>query len=142
MSDFVIVDGDQAIFVPAFGAAIVAVQPGTITGSGPAAVSGKKLCVEGDEASVSVPGCLYFTPQFVIPGAGTLKIDSLASDQVAEHTDTGGVPLILKGGQFDAVFEVQSPAQQPSTPSPIPDAATSYSGSGHFVFTNLTFTGT
>ena len=36
VSDFVLIDGDQALFLPAFGAAIVVVQPGKLAGSGPA----------------------------------------------------------------------------------------------------------
>ena len=144
MSDFIIIDGDQAIFIPAFGAAIVVVQPGQITGSGPATLNGKKICIEGDESSVEVPGCTYMTPQYSIPGTGTLKIDSLASDQVATKTKTGDTAVILKGKQFNAKFEVQSPAQQPppGPGSPIPDSSPSYSGNGMFVTTNVKFKGT
>lgn len=144
MSDFILIDGDQAVFMPNFGAAVVVVQPGNIQGSGPAKLDSKGLCVDGDEASVSVPGCTYMTPQYSIPGTGTLKIDSLAADQVAQKTNTGAKPVILKGGNFTAKFEVQSPAQQPppGPGSPIPDATPSYSGSGMFVTTNTKYRGT
>ena len=142
MSDFVIVDGDTALFLPSFGAATVVVQPGQITGSGPASLNGSPLCVDGDEASVEVPGCVYMTPQYSIPGSGTLKIDSLASDQVAQKSTTGDTALILKGGNFNAKFEVQSPAQQPSTPSPVPDSTPSYSGSGSFITSNTKYKAT
>ena len=144
MSDFIIIDGDTAMFLPAFGAAVVVVQPGTITGSGPATHDGTSLCVEGDESSVSVPGCMYMTPQYSIPGTGTLSIDSLASDQVATKTKTGDTALLLKGSQFNAKFEVQSPAQQPppGTSPPIPDATPSYSGNGMFITTNVKFKAT
>lgn len=144
MSDFIIIDGDQAMFLPTFGAAIVVVQPGQITGSGPGTLDGKPICVEGDESSVEVPGCTYMTPQYSIPGVGTLKIDSLAGDQVAEKTSTGGTPVILKGNQFNATFEVQSPAQQPppGPGSPIPDSTTQYAGNGMFITTNIKFKGT
>ena len=68
MGDFVLIDGDQAVFLPAFGAATVVVQPGRLTGSGPMKVTGKAACVDGDEKSVSVPGCMYIAPPYVSPG--------------------------------------------------------------------------
>ena len=137
-------EGDKAIFMPNFGAAIVVVQPGDLTGSGPATLTGKKLCVDGDEQDISVPGCTYMTPQYSIPGIGTLKIASLAADQKATKTNTGGKAVLLKGGNFTAKFEVQSPAHQPppGLGSPIPDSMTEYSGSGMFVTTNSKFKGT
>lgn len=143
MADFIIIEGDEAIFMPNFGAAIVIVQPGTMSGNGPATLGGKKLCVEGDEKDVSVPGCTYMTPQYSIPGTGTLKIDALAGDQKATKTHTGGTAVLLKGSNFTAKFEVQSPAQQPppGPGSPIPDSMTQYSGSGMFMTTNIKFKG-
>jgi hypothetical protein len=144
MTDYILIDGDMANFTPNFGAAVVVVQPGTLSGSGPATLNGKNICVDGDEQSVSVPGCMYTAGQYSIPGSGTLKIDSLAGDQVATKTNTGGVAVMLKGGEFNAKFEVQSPAQQPppGPGSPIPDAATEYSGKGTFTTTNTKFQGT
>lgn len=137
------IDSDIAMFVPAFGSAVVVVQPGTLTGSGPGTLNGKPICVDGDESSVEVPGCTYVAPPYVIPGVGTLKIDALNSDQVAGHTATGGTKVMLKGSTFDAKFEVQSPAQQPAPPGPpVPDSSPSYSGKGSFVTTNTKFTGT
>lgn len=138
MADYVLIDGDLADFSPSFGAATVIVRPGTLTGSGPGRVGGKSLCVEGDEGSVEVSGCMYMTPQYSIPGVGTLKIDALAGDQVATTSCTGGEALLLVGSSFTAKFEVQSPAQQPPPGSgaPIPDATPSYTGSGTFITTN------
>ena len=75
MEDWILVDGDTVLFVPSFGVATVVVQPGTLKGSGPSTYAGKKACVDGDEGDVSVPGCMYTTPQYSIPGSGTLKID-------------------------------------------------------------------
>ena len=143
MGDHIVIDGDTAQFLPNFGAAVVVVQPGTMQGSGPATLDGKTLCVEGDEQNVSVPGCMYITPQYSIPGTGTLSIDALAGDQVASKTQTGDTAVILKGGQFTAKFEVQSPAQQPIPgSSPIPDATPNYSGNGMFISSNTKFQGT
>lgn len=138
MADFILIEGDKANFLPNFGAAIVVVQPGTLQGSGPATINGKKICVDGDEKKVSVPGCSYMTPQYSIPGTGTLKIAALAGNQKASKTSTGGKAVLLKGGAFTAMFEVQTPAQQPppAPGSPIPDATPQYSGDGMFITTN------
>jgi len=144
MADFILVDGDTVMFLPAFGAAIVVVQPGKLEGSGPATIGGKKVCVDGDESKLSVAGCSYMTPQYSIPGTGTLKIAALAGDQKAQKTKTGGKPVLLKGGNFTAKFEVQSPAQQPppGPGSPVPDASPQYSGNGMFIPSNVKVSGT
>jgi hypothetical protein len=137
MGDFVLIDGDQAVFLPAFGAATVVVRPGRLTGSGPLKVGGKAACVSGDESSVSVPGCLYMAPPYVIPGTGTLEISALAGDQLAPTSKTGGKQLMVKGGSFTAKFSVQAPAMQPAPPGPpVPDSTPQYSGSGMFVTAN------
>ncbi len=144
MTDYILIDGDIANFMPNFGAAVVAPQPGTLQGSGPATLNGANVCVEGDEQNVEVPGCVYIAGQYCIPGTGTLKIDSLAGDQVATKTQTGGTAVMLKGSQFNAKFEVQSPAQQPppGLGSPIPDSSTEYAGQGSFITANTKFQGT
>lgn len=141
MSDFVLLDGDMAMFIPAFGAAIVVVRPGTLAGSGPMKSGGKAVCVDGDESSVSVPGCVYMTPQYSIPGTGTLSISALGGDQLVGKTETGGMALMLKGSTFTAKFAVQGPAMQPppGPGPPIPDSTSEYSGSGSFVSTNAVF---
>jgi len=143
MVDLILIDGDRAIFLPTFGAAVVVVKPGELKASGPASLNGKKLCVDGDEKKVEVPGCAYMTPSFSIPGTGTLKIASLAGNQKAQKTKSGGKLVLLKGGSFTAKFEVQSPAKQPNPPGPpVPDASPQYSGTGSFVTTNAKFQGT
>lgn len=142
MADYVLLDGDQAIFMPAFGAATVVVRPGKLAASGPSTLSGSKWCVDGDEKSVSVPGCVYVTSSHPIPGTGTLEISALASDQVATKTKSGGTAVMLVGSSFTAKLGVESPAQQP-TPSgaTVPDATPEYSGSGTFVSTNTKLKG-
>jgi hypothetical protein len=142
MPDFILVEGDKANFLPNFGAAVVIVRPGQLKGSGPGTLNGKKICVDGDEKQVSVPGCTYMTPQYSIPGTGTLKIAALASDQKAKKTNTGGKAALLKGSQFTATFEVQNPAKQPvPTGPPVPDATPQYSGKGMFITANTKFQG-
>ena len=142
MNKLLLIEGDLAIFLPTFGAATVVVQPGTMKASGPATIGGKKICVDGDESKVEVPGCVYITAQHSIPGTGTLKIAALASDQKAKKTKTGGKAVLLKGSQFTAKFEVQSPAQQPppGPGSPVPDATPQYSGQGMFMPSQMKFT--
>jgi hypothetical protein len=144
MADYVLLENDIAEFLPAFGAATVTVQPGTLKASGPATANGKKVCVDGDEGQVEVPGCPYVAPPHTIPGVGTLKIAALGMDQKATKTKTGGKAVMLKGSQFDAKFEVQAPAQQPppGPGSPIPDAMTQYTGKGSFTTTNTKFQAT
>jgi hypothetical protein len=143
MLDSVLIEGDIAMFIPTFGMAIVVVQPGKLEGSGPATIKGKKICVDGDEKKVSVPGCPYITPQYCIPGTGTLEIAALAYDQKATKTNTGGKAVLLKGSQFTAKFSVQTPAQQPppGPGSPIPDSSTEYSGNGMFITSNFLIKG-
>lgn len=137
MGDYVLIDGDQALFQPSFGAATVVVKPGRLTGSGPLKVTGKRACVSGDESSVSVPGCSYIAPPYVIPGTGTLTISALAGDQLASTSSTGTVELMVKGSKFTAKFSVASPAMQPTASgSPVPDSTPEYSGSGSFQTTN------
>jgi hypothetical protein len=87
---------------------------------------------------VSVPGCAYMTPQYSIPGTGTLKVATLGANQTAQQTNTGGRPLLLRGGNFIAKFLVQSPAKQPpkGPGAPVPDSTAQYSGAGQFVTTN------
>ena len=143
MLDSILLEGDKAIFMPNFGAAVVVVRPGDLKGSGPGTIKGKKICVDGDEKQVKVSGCTYITPQYSIPGVGTLEIAALAGNQKATKTNTGGKPLLLKGGNFTAKFSVQTPAQQPppGPGSPIPDISPQYSGNGMFVTTNLLIKG-
>ncbi|WP_299409886.1 hypothetical protein [Acaryochloris sp. IP29b_bin.148] len=143
MSDFIMIDGDIVNFNPAFGLATVVVQPGKLAGSGKGSVGGKALCIEGDEKDVSVPGCIYTAGAYSIPGTGTLKIDALGGDQKASKTHSADKPVLLKGNQFTAKFEVQLPAQQPppGPGSPVPDSNTFYPGSGTFQTTNTKWKG-
>lgn len=141
--DFILIDGDQANFSPTFGAAVVVPRPGTLAASGPGTLDGKKLCVQGDEGRLTVSGCSYVTPQFSIPGSGTLGIVALAADQSARLTRTGEKLVLLRGTTFTARFAVDVPAQQPQPPGPpVPDPTRQYSGTGTFVTRNRKLRGT
>lgn len=133
--DTIIMDGDQVSFIPLFGGAIVAVQPGKIKGSGETTLKGKKVCIEGDEKSVEVANCSYIMPPFVIPGMGTLKIQQLGADQVTQKVKSGNKGVLLKGSIFTAVFEVSSAAKMPALPA-TPDPLTKYMGQGQLIPAN------
>lgn len=137
MLDIMLQDGDLAQFMPAFGPAVVVVRPGRMSGSGPAKIKGKPICVVGDEMRLQVPGCNYVSGPHVIPGVGTLKITSLAPNQRSMKLKIKGKPAILKGMMFTARFEVQSPAQQPTPAGPVPDPVPIYMGQGNFISTNV-----
>lgn len=139
MPNHIIIDGDQATFQPNFGAAIAVVRPGKIRGSGKSSLKGKKVCVAGDEKSVKVPGVMYMTPQFPVPGVGTLKIAALAGNQKAKETKSGKKALILKGVQFQATLEVQTPAQLITAAGTTTDPMSQYAGVGQFVTTNTKY---
>ena len=135
MGDIIIVDGDIVTFNAAFGIATITPIPGTMSGSGDATVGGSAVCLEGDEGNVSVTTA-YLTSSHSVPGAGTLTIDSLGSDQLSSTTKNGS-KLILKGSTFNAKFEVSAPAQTTSSP-PVTDTTTSYTGTGSFTSMNTT----
>lgn len=144
MPDFILITGDQAMFIPIFGKAIVVVRPGTLTGTGKATVNKKIICIDGDEKKVIVPGCPYTSPPFVTPGTGTLSIQSLAINQKARKVKSTRKAVLLKGTTFIARFQVIVPAQIPPTPvtPAIPDPIPLYSGTGYFTTTNMTTKGT
>ncbi len=143
MSDFILISGDIVNFLPSFGSAIVTVMPGVIMGTGARSKALQKpFCVDGDEKAVMVPGCPYISGPFAVPGVGILKILALAPNQKAMRTKSGGKPVLLKGAQFEAIFEVMAPAQMPP-PASTPDPAPKYpGGKGMFITTNLRVKGT
>ena len=136
-ADFIVKTGDLAIFNPTFGQATVVPLPGNITGSSQINIDGSVACVQGDESSVSVPGVMYMTPTYPIPGTGTLTISALGADQLGQKTSSSQKSLILKGSTFTAQLAVSVPAQQPTAGGPVPDPVPQYSGTGQFVTTNV-----
>jgi len=139
--DFIIVTGDQALFSASFPPATVVPMPGVITGSGQATSNGATVCVQGDEASVQVPGVTYMNPPFTIPGSGTLTISALGADQLAQKTTYVSKPAILKGSTFTALLSVTVPATQATAGGPVPDPVPMYTGTGQFVTSNTTSQG-
>lgn len=138
MTDEILRSGDQAIYNPAFGPALVMVRPGILTGTGPRTNAVKaNVCVQGDEASATVPGCAYISGGFTIPGVGTLSISALGQDQLSQKSRSGGKFLLLKGTTFTARFQVMVPATMPTPAGPVPDPLPVYSGSGSFQTGNM-----
>ncbi len=135
MDDFVLFDGDLAIFNPNFGQAVVMVQPGRLKASGALSLNGRKACVAGDEQQVFVVGCPYITPLYPIPGMGTLRIAALGTGQTTKRSASDGKALLIKGDHFVAGFDVQAPARQVQAGSPAtaPDPTPRYAGQGSFL---------
>jgi len=129
--DYIVIDGDAAVFEDQFGAAMIEVQDGTMVGSGFASVDGAAVCIEADIAAVIVGPVPYSTSSHSQKGAGLLIIDSLADDQLATQTTTNGEAVILVGSKFNAKFQVAVPAIQPGSP-PQPDLTPDYAGYGVF----------
>jgi hypothetical protein len=85
-ADFVVKTGDLATFNPTFGAAIVIVAPGNLTGSGRFKIDGQLVCVQGDEATDSVPGIGLLSRKFNVhphltPKERTYLLESIAHPQ-------------------------------------------------------------
>lgn len=136
MPDQVVLTGDIVNFLPPFGKALITPIPGVMVGSGKVTHMGRKICLEGDEGNVIVPGVPYISPPFVIPGVGMLTISALGSDQLTKKTTDQGTKVILKGSKFDAEFQVLVPAMQPP-PASVPDATPKYQGNGMFITSNF-----
>lgn len=134
-----IVTGDQVMFLPNFGSAVITPIPGVITGSATKTfVTGKPVCLEGDEKKVVVPGVAYINAAYTIPGVGILTIQALGGDQTSKKTKIEGKAPILMGTLFDAKFTVNVPAQMPTPGGPVPDSVPMFMGKGMFVPTNMT----
>ena len=128
-----LLDGDLVNFLPSFPPAIVVVQPGMLKATGGDPVFGRKMCVEGDERLLMVPGCAYMTPQYSVPGVGTLTIQLLHPSNVARKTRSNGKKVLLKGAPFIARFQVTAPAMMVMPGGPqVPDSMAFYTGSGSF----------
>ncbi len=138
MLDIALVNGDYAIFdnLLVGGMVTAPIPPGRIRGSSNATINKQKVCVEGDEDSVIVPNCPYIAGSFVIPGMGTFKIKrvNVNHDQIATKTNIGKKAVLLKGSLFEAVFTVDTPAQQPNPPAPntLDQVQKQYKGTGRF----------
>ena len=111
--------------------------PVALVATGFATIDGKAVCIEGDELPPSLKAPLqYMSPPFVTPGMGKLSVTLASANKSATAADDGKV-MLLKGQTFQAKFEVQVPAQQPSPTGPVPDPTPSYTGTAQFITTNM-----
>ncbi|MDC9591114.1 hypothetical protein PSI23_17930 [Xenorhabdus sp. XENO-10] len=132
MSEAIVVDGDTLLFDLSFGnRQVTPSSPAKISGTGHAQVSGKKVCILGNEKQVRV-SATYFTATHATPGTGTITISALDTRQQAFQC-TSGAALIIKGQKFTAMFTPESPAMNNTVTPPQPDVMTSSPGKGSFI---------
>lgn len=138
MADIVIRTGDMVqITIPEPAIVPQIEAPVPLTGSSTdVTVVGTPVCLQGDELPPEVRGPLVYTaPPFTIPGTGTLTL-TLLPPNLTRQTTNGGKPLLLKGGTFQAMFTVDSPATQPTPGGPVPDPVVEKPGTAQFISTN------
>ncbi len=101
----------------------------------------RPVCLLGDELPPMVKGIPlpYISPPFTIPGTGTLKV-ILMPNNMTKRTKNKGKFILLKGGSFQAIFNVASPAmfQPPGPVPPVPDPVVVKVGTAQFITTNFT----
>lgn len=148
MADVILLNSDKAIFEPNFAAAkVLTPLIGSITAKGVAKTAKKRICVKGDELSVSVKGCVYMhvppkqpPPWVPVPGTGTVSIKEFANndEHLSKHVKSGEKPVLLKGGKFAAVLKVDMQTQyvHPTTGVIELDSTNEYEGKGQFTSCN------
>ena len=138
MADIVIRTGDMVqITIPEPAIVPQIEAPVPLTGSSTdVTVVGTPVCLQGDELPPELRGPLVYTaPPFTIPGTGTLTL-TLLPPNLTRQTTNSGKPLLLKGGTFQAMFTVDSPATQPTPGGPVPDPVVEKPGTAQFISTN------
>jgi hypothetical protein len=138
MADIVMRTGDLVqITIPAPAIVPQIEAPVPLTGSSTnVTVVGTPACLQGDELPPELRGPLVYTaPPFTIPGTGTLTL-TLMPNNLTLKTKNAGKPLLLKGGTFQAMFSVDSPATQPTPGGPVPDPEVEKPGTARFISTN------
>jgi len=138
LADIVIRTGDLLqVTIPAPTIVPQLEAPAPLTGtSTDVIVVGTPVCLQGDELPPELRGPLVYTaPPFTIPGTGTLAL-TLLPPNLTRQTTNGGKPLLLKGGTFQAMFTVNSPATQPTPGGPVPDPVVEKPGTAQFISTN------
>ena len=139
MGDFIIKTGDQIqITVPPPAIVPQLMAPVPLTGSSTSVqVGGSPACLQGDELPPAIQGPLMYTsPPFVTPGTGTIQIVLMPTNLTM--TTQNGKPMLLKGATFQAIFNVMSPAMQPTPVGPIPDPVMVKPCTAQFITTNTT----
>jgi hypothetical protein len=137
-ADFVIKTGDMiqiTVPPPALVPQIAAPVPLTGTSTN-LLIGGMPACLQGDELPPAIKGPLMYTaPPFVTPGTGTLQIILLPTNLTIISSNSK--PIIIKGATFQALFNVGSPAMQPTPAGPIPDPLMVKPCTCQFITTNV-----
>jgi hypothetical protein len=139
MGDFLIKTGDMLqVTVPPPAIVPQLVAPVPLIGTGMTVlVNNQPVCVQGDELPIALRVPLtYMAPPFVTPGMGTLTI-ILMPNNLTMRTMASNKPALLKGGPFQAIFNVTVPAMQPTPVGPIPDPVVVKPCQAQFITTNI-----
>lgn len=137
MGDFVVATGDQVIFEPTFGnRTLLAPAQAVLAGTGRFMVTGKPGCVMSDLTKVVVPGVPYTAGNFTVPGVGMVQLVMAGADQMARKV-LSGAPVLLKGGECQAMFIPTAPATDPSSGVPDPTVGVPTPGKGRFLVTQV-----
>ena len=139
VDDFVIKTGDMIqITVPPPALVPQLMAPVPLVGSSTSvSIGGQFVCLQGDELPAAIKGPLTYTaPPFVTPGTGSLQIILMPNNLTTQSMN--GSPMLLKGATFQALFQVQSPAMQPTPGGPVPDPLMVKQCTAQFITTNTT----
>lgn len=99
-------------------------------------VSNVPICLQGDELPPTLKAPMPYTaPPFVTPGTGTLQVILMPNNLSMKTVQ--GKPIIIKGATFQATFNVQAPAMQPTPGGPVPDPLLVKPLTAQFVTTNI-----
>jgi Contractile injection system spike tip protein len=136
VGDFIIKTGDQIkITIPPPAIVPMLQAPVPLVGTGSMVMeSNQPICLQGDELPPTLKAPMPYTaPPFVTPGMGSLQI-ILMPNNLTTMTQNGK-PIIIKGATFQAIFNVQSPAMQPTPAGPVPDPLLVKPGTAMFITT-------
>jgi hypothetical protein len=130
MSNYIVLDGDEVKFDNMFGNNFVRpVKDLFISGHGNATIKNKRICVLGDEKTVSVVAT-YTSTVFPVFGTGTITISKLAAEQIIDSA-TADTAIIVVGTKFSALFTVSTPASNNATSAT--DTVAEVYGTGQFI---------
>ena len=137
-ADFIIRSGDMIqITIPPPAIVPMITAPVPMVGTSKDMCGNMPMCLQGDELPPTIRGPLPYTaPPFVTPGTGSLQIILLPTN-LTILTNNGGKPIIIKGATFQAIFNVQAPAMQPTPGGPVPDPLLVKPGTAQFITTNV-----
>jgi hypothetical protein len=139
MADFLIKTGDMLqVTVPPPALVPQLVAPVPLLGTGwTILVNHQAVCLEGDELPIALRVPLMYTaPPFVTPGMGTLTLMLTPANKTLRSSFSGRAAL-LKGGPFNAMFNVTVPAMQPTPVGPVPDPLLAKPCTAQFITTTI-----